>query len=128
MEAGKHVSCQKPMCTTIADADEIIAAADRARTKFRVTENFIYSPPILKAKRLLDAWAIDEPSLLLIHSTMRVFSQRPRVTADPEALIWRRDPQLNPGRMVFDDSVHKYATARKWLGDIESVFGIEGKS
>jgi predicted dehydrogenase len=47
---------------------------------------------------------------------------------NPEALIWRRDPQLNPGGLIFDDGVHKYALAMKWIGDIERVQGIVGKT
>ena len=64
LDAGKHVSCQKPMCTSVAEADVMVAAARSAKTKFRMTENCIYYPPILKAKELLDAGAIGEPSLV----------------------------------------------------------------
>ena len=34
-----------------------------------MTENFLYYPPIVKAKELLDAGAIGEPSLVRIHTT-----------------------------------------------------------
>src|SRR3989441_1919915 len=57
-QAGKHVSCQKPLATTIAEADRIAAAVAPARTMFPVTDNFLYYPPIMKAKELLDAGAI----------------------------------------------------------------------
>src|SRR5262245_58960751 len=62
LDAGKHVSCQKPMATAMAEAARIGAAVARARTTFRVTENFLYYPPIVKAKELLDAGVIGEPS------------------------------------------------------------------
>jgi predicted dehydrogenase len=128
LNAGKHVSCQKPMCTTVAEADAIIAAAGAAKTKFRVTENFLYYPPIIKAKELLDAGAIGEPSLVRFHTGRVGGIQTPMVGRDPEAFIWRRDPQLNPGGLIFDDGVHKYALAMKWIGDIEKVQGIVGKT
>ena len=35
----------------------MIAAASKAKTKFRVTENFNYYLPVLKAKELLDSGA-----------------------------------------------------------------------
>ena len=58
LAAGKHVSCQKPLATTVAEAGRIATAVSRATTTFRVTENFLYYPPIVKAKALLDAGAI----------------------------------------------------------------------
>src|SRR5262245_38569125 len=83
LEAGKHVSCQKPLCTTVAEADRIAAAVNTARTTFRVTENFLYDPPILKAKELLDAGAIGEPSLIRIHSTRAQDIANPTIDLDP---------------------------------------------
>ena len=53
LEAGKHVSCQKPISVTVAEADAIIRAADRSGKTFRVTENFLYYPPIVKARELI---------------------------------------------------------------------------
>ena len=124
LDAGKHVSCQKPMCRTVSEADEMIAAAGKARTKFRVTENFVYYPPIVKAKELLDSGAIGEPNLVRFHSLLAGRLQNPNITLDPAANTWRRDPALNLGGLVWDDGVHKYSTAMKWIGDIEKVFGI----
>ena len=126
--AGKHVSCQKPMCGSISEADEMIAAASKARTKFRVTENFIYYPPILKAKELLDSGAIGEPSLVRFHAVQGGDVKNPQLTMDPDAWVWRRNSALNPGGMVWDDGVHKFSTAMKWVGEIEKVFGIVTKT
>ena len=51
------------------------------------------------------------------------------VDTDPEAFVWRNDPRLNPaGGIVYEDGVHKFATAMKWVGDIEKVLGIVGKT
>ena len=124
LEAGKHVSCQKPMCTSVAEANEMIAAVNRAKTRFRVTENFIYYPPILKAKELIDAGAIGDPSLVRFHTVRPGALQNPTLVMDSEAYTWRRNPELNPGGLAYDDGVHKYATAMKWVGDIEKIYGI----
>jgi predicted dehydrogenase len=43
---------------------------------------------------------------------------------DPEALVWRRDPGRNPGGALYDDGVHKYATAMYWIGDIGAISAI----
>ena len=124
LAAGKHVSCQKPLAITVAEADRIAAAVARARTTFRVTENFLYYPPIVKAKALLDASAIGEPSLVRIHTTRAQRVEGLTLDMEPDAMVWRRDPARNPGGVLFDDGVHKYGTAAYWIGEIGEVSAI----
>ena len=76
LEVGKHVSCQKPHAVSVAEADQVIAAAERANTKFRVTENFLFYPPILKAKELIDEGAIGDPTIVRIHTVVGVPPRR----------------------------------------------------
>jgi predicted dehydrogenase len=128
LAAGKHVSCQKPLAITVAEADRIADAVAKARTTFRVTENFLYYPPIVKAKELLEAGVIGEPSLVRIHPTRAKEIVGATLTLDPEALVWRRDPGRNPGGALYDDGVHKYATAMYWIGDIGEISAIVGST
>ena len=53
--AGKHISLQKPMAISVSQADEMIEAAKRAGVIFKVFENFIFYPPVLRAKELIEA-------------------------------------------------------------------------
>jgi predicted dehydrogenase len=108
----------------LAEADRIAAAVARARTTFRVTENFLYYPPIVKAKALLDAGAIGEPSLVRIHTTRAQRVEGLTLDMEPDAMVWRRDPARNPGGVLFDDGVHKYGTAAYWIGEIGEVSAI----
>ncbi len=124
LQAGKHVSCQKPLAISVAEADRVAAAVARARTTFRVTENFLYYPPIRKAKELLDAGVIGEPSLVRIHTTRAQHVVGLTMPLEPDAVAWRRDPAKNPGGVLFDDGVHKYATAGYWIGEIGEVSAI----
>jgi len=124
LAAGKHVSCQKPISVSVAEADRVVDAVAKARTTFRVTENFLYYPPIVKAKELLDAGAIGEPSLVRIHTTRAREIVGQAMELDPGALVWRRDPGRNPGGALYDDGVHKYATAMYWVGEIGEISAI----
>ncbi len=124
LDAGKHVSCQKPIAASISEVDEMIAAVERGTTTFRVTENFLYYPPILKAKELLDGGAIGEPSMVRIHTTRGIPPPGATNRMPPDALEWRLDPENNPGGAIYDDGWHKFATAMFWIGEVESVYAM----
>ena len=78
----------------------------------------------MKAKELLDAGAIGEPSLVRIHTTRTQHITGQAMELDPDAMVWRRDPGRNPGGVLYDDGVHKYATASYWIGEIGDVSAI----
>jgi len=52
--AGKHVYCEKPVATTLADARELYAAAKKARVKHGVVQDKLWLPGLLKLKKLRD--------------------------------------------------------------------------
>ena len=123
IKAGKHISCQKPLATSMKEASEIKEVVTKSDLIFRVTENFLYYPPIVKAKQLIDSGEIGSPSLVRIR-TIRGGMDKVRVPVETDTYLWRRAPKLNPGGMLYDDGWHKYATAMSWVGDIEKVTSI----
>jgi len=126
LNAGKHVSCQKPLTSSMSEAERIEKAVLKSGKLFRVTENFLYYPPILKAKQLIESGEIGEPSLVRIR-TIRGKSISPNI-GDSDRLLWRKDSHLNPGGNLYDDGWHKYATAVYWLGNVEKVTSIVTKT
>ncbi|WP_244277870.1 Gfo/Idh/MocA family oxidoreductase, partial [Pseudovibrio sp. W74] len=66
--AGKMVSLQKPMCMNMEEADILVEAAESYDRPFKIFENFIFHPPVLKAKELVDAGAIGDPISIRIKS------------------------------------------------------------
>lgn len=58
LEAGKHVACEKPLAGTLADAEAMAAAADRAGAKTFVWFNYRRVPAVALAHRLVAAGAL----------------------------------------------------------------------
>ena len=52
--AGKHVYCEKPVSTTLAEAKSLYAAAKKARIRHGVVQDKLWLPGLLKLKKLRD--------------------------------------------------------------------------
>ena len=55
LRAGKHVACEKPLCLTAAEADELIAVADAGDRVLTVHQNRRWDPDFLAVRRAVDA-------------------------------------------------------------------------
>ena len=127
LAAGRAVSVQKPMATSLADGQAMVAAAERHGRFFKVFENFVFYPPVQKAKSLLDEGAIGEPLTIRIKS---VFGDPRHGWAIPgSAQAWRLDPaRCGGGPIVFDDGHHKFALAWWFMGMPEEVHAWIGRT
>lgn len=52
-QAGKHILCEKPLCLTLAEADEIRAALAASNVTLMCAHNQIFLPTVQRAKELL---------------------------------------------------------------------------
>jgi len=52
--AGKHVYCEKPVATTLAEARDLCRAANKAGIKHGVVQDKLWLPGLLKLKKLRD--------------------------------------------------------------------------
>lgn len=51
--AGKHVICEKPLARTLAEADAMITATDRAGVRLMYAEQLCFAPKYVRAKELM---------------------------------------------------------------------------
>ncbi len=118
--AGKNISLQKPMALSVGEADEMVAAAKKAGIIFKVFENFIFYPPVQRAKALVDAGEIGDLLTIHIKSNSGVSPNAWDVPASASA--WRFTPeQCGGGPLVFDDGHHKFALGWHFMGMAEQV-------
>lgn len=121
LDAGKHVSLQKPPARSLAEYDLIAAAVARSAKTFRVFENFMYYPPHVKAKEIVDSGAIGTP----LSVRLKTAGGRPDAgwQIEPSSLAWRMNPEAcGGGATTFDHGYHCFQMARFFIdADIERV-------
>lgn len=116
LQAGKHVSLQKPPAFTLADLDAIHDAAVAAGRRLRVFENFMHYPPHTKARELVRAGAIGEPLSVRIKTAAGRFDDGWAVPA--AAQEWRMDPQrCGGGPTCFDHGYHCFHMGRFFIDE-----------
>jgi myo-inositol 2-dehydrogenase/D-chiro-inositol 1-dehydrogenase len=62
--AGKHIVCEKPLAMTIAEGEEMIAAAKQHGVLLMYGEELVFTPKYLKAKEMADAGAFGKIHLI----------------------------------------------------------------
>jgi myo-inositol 2-dehydrogenase/D-chiro-inositol 1-dehydrogenase len=109
--AGKHIFCEKPMATTMAQAEQAALAVKRSGVKYALGLNRRFDGGVRTLKRLLSKGEIGEAySLSLVDRSGSI----DRVSG------WRRDFKLGGG-VTFDRAPHYLDTARVFMGDISEV-------
>lgn len=54
MESGKHVFVEKPMADSVKRAEELVELADKRSLTLMVGHTFLYSPPVMKIKQIIN--------------------------------------------------------------------------
>ncbi len=127
LEAGKHVTVQKPMALSVADADAMIEASERTGKLLRVIDNYRFHPPFVRAKEILDSGGIGEPISIRIKTASGTAPDGWEIPQSSH--VWRSDPTMSgDGSVLFDHGHHVWTIARYLLGDIERVFAYIGRT
>ena len=122
-----HVSMQKPLSLSLADADRLVDAAGESSKVIRLYENFLFYPPVLKALELIEQGLIGEPLSVRLKSNA---GYSPDAWQIPfSALLWRHNPdECGGGPLVFDDGHHKFSLAWIVLGQPSEVHAWIGST
>jgi predicted dehydrogenase len=62
LDAGKHAMVEKPMCTTSAEADDLIARAELGGLTLMTDHTFLFHPAVLKLGELVHSGALGQIS------------------------------------------------------------------
>jgi predicted dehydrogenase len=116
--AGKHVCLQKPPTISLAEFDRVTTAAEHSGTVFKVYENFLFYPPHVLARQIVDEGGVgDVVSVRVVTGNGRLGAGEGwRVPAESQA--WRMDPALcGGGPMTFDHGFHCFQLGRMFVDE-----------
>ena len=123
LEAGKHVSLQKPMCLNMDEARQIVAAAESSDVTFRMVENYRTYESYMRAKEMLDAGEIGDPigmRVKTVHGKGRGGWDIPQ-----SAAAWRDDRAASGGfNSIMDYGAHITSIIPFFLGNVEKVHAM----
>jgi len=113
--AGKHVYCEKPLSVTLAEAEEMTAAAKARGVKTMVAFNNIKTPAAMLAKQLIDRGDIGTPTRFRGWFDQGFFN-------DPELpFSWRCTRKEAGSGALGDLGSHVISVSQYLVGDIDST-------
>jgi len=110
-EERKHVFCEKPMATSVADARRIVKIAEKSQKIFQVGHNRRFAPVYAELKRLLTE--SHQP-----HSAHLKMNRGELL--NPE---WVGDPKITGG-FLYETTIHMFDMMRFLFGEVAAVHAI----
>jgi UDP-N-acetylglucosamine 3-dehydrogenase len=104
--AGKHVLCEKPLATTVADAQAMVDACERNGVKLQTAFPVRFMPSTIALRDAIKAGTIGTP--------LAIAARNPGTCPHR----WFVDPALSGGGAVMDHTVHVVDCLR-WIFDAE---------
>jgi predicted dehydrogenase len=98
-QAGKHILCEKPLCLTVQQAEQVQLAVSAAGVTLMCAHNQLYLPVVTKAKQLLD------DSLLGTVYEVRITDSFYN-DFDPQNMGWRATAATSGGGELMDSGYH----------------------
>lgn len=118
-EAGKIIVCEKPLAMNVAEAEEMVAAVEKAGVANMVSFNYRRVPAIALMKQIIDEGRVGRP-----FHYRATYNQDYTIAADvPQGgmALWRLDSRVAGSGVTGDLLAHSIDTA-EWLnGPIRRV-------
>jgi myo-inositol 2-dehydrogenase / D-chiro-inositol 1-dehydrogenase len=115
--AGKHVICEKPLCKTLEEADQMIAECRKHGVLLLYAEELLFAPKYVRAKTLVDEGALG-----------KVFLAKQMEEHSGPHMSWFWDVKRSGGGVLLDMGCHSIEYTRWVLGKpkVKSVSATMG--
>ncbi len=117
---GVHVLVEKPLASSLADCDAMLAAAKAGGAVISTVCQRRYYPPCLRIRKAIEAGSLAKPVL----GVATVFGWRDEAyyKSDP----WRGSWKGEGGGVLVNQAPHQLDLLLWYMGEIEEVFGYWG--
>lgn len=113
--AGKHVFCDKPMATSVADAERIVRECEKAGVMLGINFHNRFMPCFIETRRIIASGEIGDVHLVQLEAS-------PGARSGGRLATWRVDPVLAGLGTTYSIGVHVYDILRYLLAsEIEMV-------
>jgi predicted dehydrogenase len=116
LEAGFHVICDKPLTTTIADAEDLLRIAERTQRVLAVTYNYSGYPLVRQAREMITNGELGEPRVVQIEYAQDWLATPLEAVGNKQA-AWRVDPEKSGvAGAIGDIGTHAFHLAEFMTG------------
>ena len=113
--AGKHVFCDKPMTTSVPDAERVVSECDKAGVALGMNFHNRFMPSFIETRRIIESGEIGKPLLAQVEAS-------PGARPGGRLATWRVDPSMAGLGTTMSIGVHVYDILRYLLSsEIETV-------
>lgn len=117
-KAGANILVEKPLASTLEDADKIIEACKKARVKLGVISQRRWYAPVKLVKDAIEAGKIGKPVL----GTINMLGWRDQKYYDADE--WRGTWKMEGGGVLVNQAPHQLDILLWFMGEIDEVFGL----
>jgi predicted dehydrogenase len=108
LRAGIHVICDKPVTTTLAEAQRLKAIVQETGKLFAVTHNYTGYPMVRHARQMVREGALGELRVVQVEYAQDWLTERLEATGQKQA-AWRTDPKRSgAGGCIGDIGTHAF--------------------
>lgn len=115
---GKHVLCEKPLAMDVAEAEQMLQAAEASRVVHQVAFTFRYGYAVRELRRRVRAGDIGDPFYLRIQYDTWSGLRNDWKTG------WRETRRMAGGGMLFDLGAHLFDIVQFATGPLDAVTGF----
>jgi UDP-N-acetylglucosamine 3-dehydrogenase len=110
--AGKHILCEKPIASTLEEADAMVDAAEQAGVKFTMGYQHRFGTELPLIKRLLDEGVVGRPMGMT------------QIGVNPSShkVPWFLQKRLSGGGVLIDWGIYTAHTILWLMGPVETVY------